>query len=275
MFYRRIFGINRVIWICLMLSCCWCFGSMVAALCAPQPVSYFWSELIDPQSGRYRYNFYWYYIGNAASNVVTDVLILVAPMPVVWKLQMRTGQKIGVCSLLLLGGLYVPISPTLRSILIQFSVCVASIVRIHYLTFLNGNVDLTWTLSEVSFWSTVEPCIGIICACLPALQPFIRSIVRKLYCHHRIGRQSAGTRSQYRIHRHTHSGQNGGHDTWHGQGHSGNMGLRTFFRGEDDQMRLTSVTTQVGMEHPKECDSVEYLDPMAIRVKQVVHWSSG
>lgn len=80
---------------------------MIAALCAPQPVSYFWSELTDPTSGRYRYNFYHYYIGNATANVVTDVLILLAPMPIVWQLQMRTGQKIAVCSLFLLGGLCV------------------------------------------------------------------------------------------------------------------------------------------------------------------------
>lgn len=78
---------------------------MIAALSAPKPVSYFWDEVTDPSSGRYRYDFYYYYIGNAVSNMVTDVLILIAPLPIVWKLQMRTGQKIEVCSLFLLGGL--------------------------------------------------------------------------------------------------------------------------------------------------------------------------
>lgn len=108
MFYRRIFGMNWMICATLFISYGWCVGSMIAALCACEPISYFWNELIDPTSGSYRYNFYYYYVGNAAANVVTDVLILLVPMPVVWSLQMRTTQKIGVCGVLLLGGLYVP-----------------------------------------------------------------------------------------------------------------------------------------------------------------------
>lgn len=107
MFYRRIFGMNWTIWTTLVISYGWCIGSMIAALCACEPISYFWREIIDPTSGSYRYNFYYYYVGNAAANVVTDVLILLVPVPVVWSLQMRKTQKIGVCGVLLLGGLYV------------------------------------------------------------------------------------------------------------------------------------------------------------------------
>ena len=80
---------------------------MIAALCACDPIPYFWTEIMDPTGGSYRYDFYYYYIGNAAVNVLTDVLILLVPMPIVWKLQMRTTQKLGVCAVLLLGGLYV------------------------------------------------------------------------------------------------------------------------------------------------------------------------
>ena len=123
MFYRRIFNMNWMIWTCLILSCCWCTGSMVAALSAPKPISYFWSEVSDPSSGIWRYNFYYYYIGNAASNVVLDVLIFIIPIPIVWKLQMRTGQKIAICSLFLLGGLYVLLH-SLHSSTLIFSVFV-------------------------------------------------------------------------------------------------------------------------------------------------------
>jgi hypothetical protein len=105
MFYRRIFGMNWMIWTTLFISYGWAIGSFIAALCAAHPISYFWTETVDPTSGRYRYNFYYYYVGNAAANVVTDVLILLVPIPTVWQLQMRTAQKIGVCGVLLLGGL--------------------------------------------------------------------------------------------------------------------------------------------------------------------------
>ncbi|KAK9848440.1 hypothetical protein MYU51_016657 [Penicillium brevicompactum] len=205
-------------------------GSMVAALSAPRPVSYFWTEVTEPSSGRYRYDFYYYYIGNATANMVTDVLILIAPLPIVWKLQMRIGQKIEVCSLFLLGGF----------------VCVASIVRIHYLTFLHHNVDITWTLSEVSVWSTVEPCIGIICACLPTLQPFIRSITRKLPGQHRGAGRASSVLERNTSPRQPSSSKNSHrHGMWHGQEQEGNMSLKTFFIAEDDCMRLTALSTRV------------------------------
>ncbi|KAJ5334382.1 uncharacterized protein N7506_008165 [Penicillium brevicompactum] len=230
MFYRRIFSMNWMIWTCLVISCCWCAGSMVAALSAPRPVSYFWTEVTEPSSGRYRYDFYYYYIGNATANMVTDVLILIAPLPIVWKLQMRIGQKIEVCSLFLLGGF----------------VCVASIVRIHYLTFLHHNVDITWTLSEVSVWSTVEPCIGIICACLPTLQPFIRSITRKLPGQHRGAGRASSVLERNTSPRQPSSSKNSHrHGMWHGQEQEGNMSLKTFFIAEDDCMRLTALSTRV------------------------------
>ncbi|KAJ5589448.1 hypothetical protein N7537_012126 [Penicillium hordei] len=164
MFYRRIFGMNWMIWTTLLVSYGWSIGSMIAALCACEPISYFWREIIDTTSGSNRYNFYYYYVGNAAANVVTDVLILLFPVPVVWSLQMRTSQKIGVCGILLLGGF----------------ICVVSGIRIHYITYLHNNIDITWTLGDVAVWSTIEPCIGIICACLPVIQPFVRSLVKKM-----------------------------------------------------------------------------------------------
>lgn len=279
MFYRRVFNMNWMIWTCLIFSCCWCTGSMIAALSAPKPISYFWSEMINPSSGIWRYNFYYYYIGNAASNVILDVLIFITPIPVVWKLQMRTGQKIAICSLFLLGGLYVC---SRASIIIcsnaNFSsVCVASIVRIHYLTFLNGTEDVTWTLSEVAVWSVVEPAIGIICACLPYLQPLIRSTIRKIYSQRsRTGRISSSIPKLNASQRHTTSKRSDRHEAWHGQTQQGHLRSKPLFISDDDCMRLTALSTRVEMEDSNDRESVEgNLDPMSIRVKKDVHWTVG
>lgn len=92
-----------MIWTCLMLSVVWLLGSMIALLVCPDPIPYFWSEFVDPTDGRFRYNFHDYYVGNAAGNVVSDVLILLVPFPIVWRLKMRVTQKIMVSSVLLLG----------------------------------------------------------------------------------------------------------------------------------------------------------------------------
>lgn len=88
---------------CLALSATWLLGSMIALLVCPTPISYFWNETLDPTAGRFRYNFHNYYIGNAAGNVASDVLILLVPFPIVWRLKMRVAQKIMVSSVLLLG----------------------------------------------------------------------------------------------------------------------------------------------------------------------------
>ncbi|KXG51614.1 uncharacterized protein PGRI_090070 [Penicillium griseofulvum] len=250
MFYRRIFGMNWMIWSTLVISYGWCIGSMIAALCACDPISYFWSEITDPTSGSYRYDFYYYYIGNAAANVVTDVLILLVPMPIVWKLQMRTTQKLGVCAMLLLGGF----------------VCIASGIRIHYLTYLKGNVDITWALGSVSVWSTIEPCIGIICACLPVLQPFVRSMVRKMPNLPRTHFGESRVLSSFIQRVSLHDRENDKYD----------MQCRsspTPFHPDEDLDPLTSIQTRVEIDRKERVSGEENMDPMAIRVKRVVHWS--
>lgn len=80
---------------------------MIALLVSSDPVAYFWTSTYKPKGGRYRYNFDDYYIGNAAANVVVDVLILLIPVPVVWRLKLRVTQKIMITSVFFIGVLYV------------------------------------------------------------------------------------------------------------------------------------------------------------------------
>ena len=55
----------------------------------------------------------------------------------------------------------------------------ASAIRIYYFTFVNS-VDVTWILGDVFIWSSIEPSIGIFCACLPVLQPLFRTILNRM-----------------------------------------------------------------------------------------------
>ena len=47
------------------------------------------------------------YLGYAVSDVLTDVLVLATPIPIVWKLQMSFSNKIGLTCIFLLGTLWV------------------------------------------------------------------------------------------------------------------------------------------------------------------------
>ena len=70
----------------------------------------------------------------AVFNVLTDVIILVMPMPMLWKLQMKKREKLQIMGMFLLGGLYVPLH------------------AIIYLSRENANMN---SVSFCSFWRAV------------------------------------------------------------------------------------------------------------------------
>lgn len=98
---------------------------MIALLTSCDPISYFWTSTYDLDAGHFRYSFYDYYIGNAAANVVIDLLILLIPIPVFWNLHMRITQKLMITSLFFIGVLYVFVSFLLPPFLL-FSLFFAS-----------------------------------------------------------------------------------------------------------------------------------------------------
>lgn len=58
------------------------------------------------------------------------------------------------------------------------SVCIASIVRVISVEKVDI-ADPTWTAVEADIWSTVEPCIAIVSACLPMMAPLLKAMVPK------------------------------------------------------------------------------------------------
>ena len=48
-----------------------------------------------------------FYYGNAIANVITDMIMLLMPVPTVWRLNLSTRKKINVTAVFMLGGLYV------------------------------------------------------------------------------------------------------------------------------------------------------------------------
>ncbi|KAJ5466667.1 hypothetical protein N7539_009396 [Penicillium diatomitis] len=258
-FYRRIFGRRTTIWICLLLTVCWTLGSMIALLTSCAPVSYFWTSTYDLHSGHFRYDFYDYYIGNAATNVLIDLLILLIPIPVVWKLKMRITQKLMITGVFFIG----------------VFVCVASIVRLHYLTYLKNTVDITWYMSDVYVWSTVEPCLGIICACLPALQPLVRSFMKAehmLYLRNRVRHSKQVKQFRTRISNNSSkSFSRSRSQTSDSLEDKPELG----FRSNDDEVHLTSCVAQAESERcRRERENLEeFLGPMFIRVEHEVEWT--
>ena len=156
------------------------------------------------------------------------------------------------------------------------SVCVASIIRLHFLTFMDGAVDITWTLSNVYVWSTVEPCVGIICACLPVLQPIIRSAMKMEHFIY-IRRRMTGVRkpSVRRTSSQNVTLQKRSSHSSHRMTPVDSLdGKPEGMRRHNDEIGLVSVAARSeSVQARQERKSLEdYLGPMFIRVQHEVEW---
>lgn len=95
-------------------------------------------------------------LASGVLNLLTDVLILCLPIPMVWGLNTTKAQKVTLTGIFLLG----------------VFVCAISIVRISKISELAAvnYDDVTWGLVDVYFWTTLEVSVGITSACLPTLR---------------------------------------------------------------------------------------------------------
>ncbi|KAK3690579.1 hypothetical protein B0T22DRAFT_516210 [Podospora appendiculata] len=97
------------------------------------------------------------WIANAASTILSDLVILILPIPQVWSLQLRTTEKIAVTLAFCLG----------------FFVVFASAYRFSVL-FSYSDSDPSYTLAPTVGWTAIEMSAGIISACLPTLRPVVQ-----------------------------------------------------------------------------------------------------
>ncbi|KAI4225425.1 MAG: hypothetical protein L6R36_003909 [Xanthoria steineri] len=155
--YIRIFGrlryFKNLAYIIGIFSVCW--GIMVILVCALQcrPVQFTWDKSVKGTC----INAPLFFIIGSAPNVLTDFVLLVLPLPAVWNLHTTRAQKISLTGIFMLGSL----------------TCIISLVRFVQLI-TNANMDATWSLGIVSVWSTAEPNLGIVSACLPTMKPLLR-----------------------------------------------------------------------------------------------------
>ncbi|KAJ5815873.1 hypothetical protein N7447_008106 [Penicillium robsamsonii] len=157
-FYGRIFNFRWSMGFCMFLVIGYWITIIVTAAVACRPLPYFWLVYADPTAIGVCIDVPSFFFGNGIGAMLIDVIILCMPMPTIYKLQMPLSQKVAVVGILLLGSF----------------VCAASICRIISLRENTQGTDATWTIAPVFIWSSVEPFVGIICACLPTFGPFFR-----------------------------------------------------------------------------------------------------
>ena len=111
------------------------------------------------------------YLCQAPVNIITDLAILVLPIPVLTGMRLPQRQKTVLIFTFTLG----------------IFVAIIDVVRIYYLQQAADNqtlthsrigtgVDFSYNVSTALMWSAVEVNVGIICACIPTLKPLIHRI---------------------------------------------------------------------------------------------------
>ncbi|KAL1960393.1 hypothetical protein VTO42DRAFT_7692 [Malbranchea cinnamomea] len=109
-----------------------------------------------------------FFRSTAIINIVLDFVLLFLPMPLLWRVQRPLRQRIALVLIFCVG----------------IFVCAASIVR---LTFwykpnqLRSSPDPSWNRVDMSNWSCIEYCVGIICASLPHLKALIVRIIPSFF----------------------------------------------------------------------------------------------
>ncbi|KAJ5507773.1 hypothetical protein N7527_009916 [Penicillium freii] len=173
--YRRIFSVPKFQLASLLtggLVLSWCLSVSITVLLQCRPIALNWNKQLSGTC----INSKQFFFGNAISNLIIDAVILALPIPMVLQLQLRLSQKLSILGIFLLGGLYVYIPPTPTEYkLTESSVCVASIMRVVTLNIFESG-DVSYSIMEAATWTFVEPCVGIICACLPTIRPVLRSL---------------------------------------------------------------------------------------------------
>ncbi|KAL8814159.1 MAG: hypothetical protein Q9223_006600 [Gallowayella weberi] len=99
------------------------------------------------------------YIGAGSLNIVTDLMVLMLPIPMVWNLQIPRRNKAILTAVFGMG----------------LFVCIVSILRLISLLTVSYT-DITWTVTDPLLWSMLEPCVGVTCACIPLMRPLLNHV---------------------------------------------------------------------------------------------------
>ncbi|KAF3283691.1 hypothetical protein TWF173_000072 [Orbilia oligospora] len=92
---------------------------------------------------------------HGSTNLVTDILVLLLPVPTVWSLQMPMRQKLTLIGVFTLG-IIAPLSAILRLIYIEKATV---------------SWDQSWWCLELWIYTSLETHVGIVCASIPSLKP--------------------------------------------------------------------------------------------------------
>ncbi|CAH0052422.1 unnamed protein product [Clonostachys solani] len=179
-FYWRSFRVERSIripiYILATVITLWAMGVFLTTLLKCRPLHWNWDQyqywsqynswnMTTKNQYKCDVNQIKFYYGNAIPTIVTDLAMVLLPIPYVWRLKMPKPQKIALAGILMIG----------------LFVTIVSVVRLWSLVRVNlEDPDVTWNAVDAALWTIVEVNISILCACLPFVKPILTKISKAL-----------------------------------------------------------------------------------------------
>lgn len=158
LFYRHTFPIRTfqlAVYGAMVLNVTMAVSVSLGYLSQCRPISYMWNKSIEGSCFDIRL----YLRVTVILNLFTDFVVLLMPLPLVWRLQMTVGRKISISIMFLLGTM----------------ACAASCARFVAVGDIRES-DPTWTSVNGAICTYTEACLGIVAACLPILRPLYRRL---------------------------------------------------------------------------------------------------
>ncbi|KAI9722995.1 MAG: hypothetical protein M1812_001444 [Candelaria pacifica] len=103
---------------------------------------------------------------NEIINIVTDILIIILPIPMIWSLHLSTRKKVGVILVFATG-------------LLVVAVAAARIAIVEDL--LNGDPNVSFKQWEYNITGVIQLYVALICCCLPSLKAFSKRYFPSLH----------------------------------------------------------------------------------------------
>ncbi|KAJ5089758.1 hypothetical protein N7532_008442 [Penicillium argentinense] len=174
--YKRIFSskkMNYAVNIMASFVIVWVIGNWIAGTVNCLPVAKFWDQSLEGACmGIAEFSY-----GQQIPNIVSDAIILIMPIKVVWSLSIPKSQKI------LLSGVF----------FIGVLTLIFDCVRLWRMIVLSeSGPDITYNQAPVVMWTCIEAAVGIVAACLPNLRPLFKFGGRGFWSQLRSGSRGSG-----------------------------------------------------------------------------------
>ncbi|KAL8953746.1 MAG: hypothetical protein Q9222_000428 [Ikaeria aurantiellina] len=152
----------------------WGIQQILASLFLCNPISFNWNGSIQGSCGDVAANC----LAGAGINTLTDIIILILPMPIIWRLHVPLRQKVMLSLIFGLGSL----------------ICIISIIRLRTLFYYTTapmmnppyDADGPHDNSLPILYTIIESSLGVICACIIIMKPifthstFVKSVGKRL-----------------------------------------------------------------------------------------------